>query len=359
MQCRIFSHILLVLLLCHCSAPVIDGRSLNASGGGNLRAASLAAFDEDVRPALSLCAGCHGKVQAPLFLVENNSAAHDAAINNVDFDNIDKSNFLKRILTDKHNCGDCDATGNKVKTALTKWQAARAAAGGGSQELGVETQQLSFPTRSTKVISYDIGKFIGDEYSGGSIMLAVKVRPEQDNKKYSLVNLSVNTDKKDVYVKSIKPLINGKWNSKDAAYKDIACAVKSTTQRPNGHVIHATGTSIVPDDFAAENKLSFAIAEIRLGEDADPSCWSDDIHKDMFTHTIRPIIAAKCGGAGCHASTSSTGEGGSTGVPPDLTSYTTVKNNTDKIKSVLNNHADRIQNLDEDDKEELLDWLGN
>lgn len=349
MLCRIFLLILLAFLLCYCSAPSLDSREIEKSS--DLRSASLTAFDEHVRPALDMCAGCHGKARAPLFMVEDTPTAHDAALSNVNFDNIDKSNFLKRIIKDKHNCGDCE--GETVRSALTKWQEARAAAGN-KDMLGVSTQQLSLPSHPQEK-QWDIGKFISDDYSGGSIMLSVRIEPDSANKRYSLINLSITTDKIDVYIKSIKPLINGKWNSKNTAYKDIACAVKSTEQRPNGHIIQATGTSIVPDDFTADNKLSFAIAEVRLAQEDDPSCWSDDIHKDMFTNSMRPIIADNCEKSGCHGSESR-------GVDGDiLSSYSNVMEKTNTIKAVLTgentNHIDRITALDDDSKQQLLDWL--
>ena len=90
---------------------------------------------------------------------------------------------------------------------------------------------MSVPER-VQVMQWDIGKFISDEYSGGKIMLSVRVKPDSDNKRYSLVNLKIFTDKIDVYVKSIKPLINGKWNSKNTAYNDINCAVKTYLATP-------------------------------------------------------------------------------------------------------------------------------
>ena len=353
MVCRNLLYILLALFLCHCAPAPIDGRSLSSSEG-DLRAASLAAFDAHVRPALSTCAGCHGEKQAPLFLVENTLAAHDVAINNVDFDNIDKSNFLKRIVEQKHNCGDCDATGEKVRTALTEWQAARAAAGNQPSE-GVATQQLSLPA-SKKGMQWDIGMLIDQQLSGGKIALKVVVDPDKDNKKYSLLNLEIYADDIDVYVKGIKILINGKWNSKNTAYNNLACAVKTNSQHPTGHIIRATATSIVPDDFNASNKLSFSFEEIRLGKAEDDSCWSDDIHKDMFTSSIRPIIADNCEKAGCHGNTSP----GDNAY--DLSSYSKVKDKTKTIAAFLteqqNSHTDRIQDLDDDDKQQLLYWLG-
>ena len=351
MSCRIFYPVLLALLLCFCDAPSLNSRSLDAQA--DPRIASLTAFDEHVRPALSLCASCHGKAQAPLFMVEDTATAHDAAIGNVDFDNIDKSNFLKRILEQKHHCGECEATGEKVRAALTKWQEARPSAGN-DDDLGTVTQQLNLPSNPQER-QYDIGKFISDEYSGGSIMLSVRVEPDSDNKRYNLVNLKIITDKIDVYVRGLKPLINGKWNSKYAAYKDIDCAVKSNAKHPEGHIIHATGTSIVPDDFAANNKLSFSIAEIRLAKDDDPSCWNDDIHKDVFTRSIRPIIADNCEQAGCHGNDNPNREA------HDLSSYNSVMAKDIVIESILmgqnERHKERPINPDEDDKQQFLNWL--
>ena len=356
MPCRVFSPVPLALLLCCCAAPSLDSRSLSSADQApqvDLRTVSLAAFDEHVRPALNICTACHGKAQAPLFMVEDTETAHDAAVGNVDFDDIGKSNFLKRILEQEHNCGDCKATGEKVQAALTKWQEARASAG--NDDNSDKTQQLSFPSRA-KEMQWDIGKFIDEKYGGGSIMLSVRVQPDSDSMRYSLVNLNIYTDKIDIYVRGIKPLINDKWDSKNAAYNDIACAVKSTSQRPNGHIIHATGTSIVPNDFDASNKLSFAITELRLAKDDDPSCWSDDIHKDMFTHSIRPIIADNCETANCHNNPA---------VPTyDLSSYTSVKARTDIIKAILkgqvkegDTHKSNPIELNEDDKAQLMDWL--
>ena len=68
-----FSLILFALLLCYCSAPPLNSRGLSHSDDSQVdpRTASLAAFDTHVRPALSVCAGCHGNKQAPLFVVED------------------------------------------------------------------------------------------------------------------------------------------------------------------------------------------------------------------------------------------------------------------------------------------------
>ncbi len=354
MVCRFFPRTLLALLLCCCSAPPLDSHSLSSQDTqGDLTELSHAAFDEHVRPALSLCAGCHGKTQAPPFMVEDTATAHDAALSNVDFDNIEQSNFLKRIVQQKHNCGDCAATGEQVRAALTKWQEIRSATGG-DDDIGDKTQQISFPVRTQKM-QWDIGKFIGEEYSGGSIMLSVRVLPDSSIKRYSLANLSVYTDKTDIYIKGIKPLINDKWNSKNAAYNDIACAVKSTAKRPTGHIIHATGTSIVPDDFSANNKLSFALAELRLAKDDDPSCWSDDIHKDVFTHSIRPIMVNNCEKAGCHGSDNPADDF-------DLSSYKSVMDKTNTIKAILEgendtHNSDVLDKLDDDAQSQLLEWL--
>ena len=360
MPCRVFFPVPLALLLCYCAAPSLDSRSLSRTADQatqvDLRTVSLAAFDEHVRPALSICTDCHGNAQAPLFMVEDTETAHNAAVGNVDFEDIGKSNFLKRILEQQHNCGDCTATGEKVQAALTKWQEARASAGN-DDSLGNKTQQLSFPSRAQKM-QWDIGKFIDAKYGGGPIMLSVRVQPDSDNGRYSLVNLNIYTDKIDIYIKGIKPLINDKWNSNNAAYKDIACAVKSTTQRPNGHIIHATGTSIVPNDFSASNKLSFAVAELRLATDDDPSCWSDDIHKDMFTHSIRPIIADNCEQADCHGTNPPTPDAN------DLSSYSAVKDLNDSIKAIIdgeksddNIHKTNPITLDTDEESQLMDWL--
>ena len=355
MLCRIFFYAILALLLCHCSAPSLDGRGLShGDAQAGQRTASLAAFDEHMRPALSICASCHGKAQAPLFLVEDTATAHDAALGNVDFDNISNSNFLKRIIEQKHNCGDCDATGKKVKAALTKWKEARASAGS-NDEIGNKTPQLSMP-KNAQAMQWDIGKFISDEYSGGRIMLSVRVEPDNDNKMYSLVNLKVYTDKIDVYVRSIKPLINGKWNSKNAAYNDIDCAVKSTAQRPNGHIIHATSTSIPPDDFSADNKISFAVAEVRLAAAKDSSCWSDDIHKDVFTNTVKPIITENCVKSGCHNT-----EARDENTGGNVSSYQAVMDQDNAIKAILTDqnasHTGRIQTMNGEDKQQILDWL--
>ena len=341
---------LLFALLLSCPAPV-SNRSSKDNSQADLRTASLAAFDEHVRPALNLCASCHGNAQAPLFMVEDTEIAHDAAVSNVDFDDLDKSHFLKRIIEQKHNCGDCEATGELVRAALSKWQEARAATGAGN-ELGTVTQQLSFPSHPD-TMQYDIGTLIAKEYAGNIIRLSVKVIP--DNESYSLVNLSVFTDNIDIYIKGIKPLINGKHNSKEDSYNDIACAVKSTEERRTGHIIHATGASIVPDDFSAKNKLSFGIAEIRLARDDDPSCWNDDIHKDVFTDSIRPIIADNCEGAGCHGTVNPVAGG------DILSNYQDVMSKPNIIIGYLKgeneSHKEGLSGLDEDDKQQFLNWL--
>ena len=78
----------------------------------------------------------------------------------------------------------------------------------------------------------------------------------------------------------------------------------------------------------------------------------------MFTNSIKPIIADNCGKAGCHGNNDRpSGESKET----DLSNYTIVMGKKMLIKAIImgeyESHKERISELDEDNKQQILDWL--
>ena len=229
--------------------------------------ASLHLFEKHVMPELVMCASCHASNQAPYFASTEVEQAHQAIIdgNKVDFDNVTNSRLVLRLTEDRHNCGDdCDANGQKLLDALTLWQEGMAKATEQITGKGLRTIGHSLGKRE---VYYDIGSLIGEEYDGGYIMMIATITPLGDTDGgVSLSKLRVSAHEHVIYLKGVKPLIDGEWKSINAIFAPKGCGLLS----PGGGVPRGKDTTVAftPEE-GEEPELSFEFADLRVVEDGE------------------------------------------------------------------------------------------
>lgn len=368
MQIRIESWIYLAPFLVACAAGEI---TRHKASDVDREALSLSLFAEHVMPVLKLCADCHssaGGGQAPLFADDNAEVAHKAIIEGgkVDFANIPSSRLVLRLTEDNHNCkSDCQGNGEKFVDALTIWKDELEAAVISTGDEGLETERRNPKVKS--LLSYDIGELIGDKYADGSIVMEVKFKSMAESENSFIVeNLNITTLEYPVYMREIKPLVNGRWKSGDAAFIDVDCAVHASNY-PATHKLRDTATTIVlkNDDDA----VSFSFAELRIATDNDKVCGrkegtvgdtaesnKDELSakREEFTPGISAIFSAQCGGNGCH------------GAQSNQNTYLTFQQiwpARNVISGRVDNGArpmppsDSGRSLTPDEKTNLLEWL--
>lgn len=346
-----FRHQLFVLVvglvLSACSMP----HATQSIGGSDMTAASLTAFKDHVRPVLQRCATCHSESQAPRFMAtDNEQEAHRMAVGLVDFDDIGKSRLLKRVVKDGHQCGDsgeCAALGDELLAALNKWKSARL--NNRSSPTGKETIAKTL-RQTTEDLTWDIGEMLGSQYKD-KVEVKLTVEAKTDQELYILKNLKVRPDGLDVYIGSIKPLLNGASQS-TTTFNDLNCKVTTATQDSQLTVVD-TGANITPTDFDATNKLSLVFEGLRPAKDNDKNCnnaTTDTTSVPNFA-TVLGILGAENACGSCHG-----GNG-----PGRVNAYSTpgnLRRTGDRVLDILNgadanhNRPDRAasQSLDDDDK---------
>ena len=263
---------------------------------------SVAAFAQHTLPVLEkTCAGCHGNTQAPLFAVSDAEQAHRAIIegNKVNFDDIPNSRLVLRLTEDKHNCvDDCQVTGEKFIAAITAWKNARDKSSQAISAAKIVT--ASFDPRGTKRLRYEIGKLISDQYDDATIMLQVDIQPLGAGGGYVVSNLQVETSSASIYVKGIKPLVNGVWNQLNSSLTGIACVAHP----PASKLYDFAESTIMVEDMNADHQLSFSFAEIRIAATGEQNCEREDSmtaalqqKKKKFNQTMRGQVRSYCS---CH-----------------------------------------------------------
>ena len=235
---------------------------------------SVDAFAQHTLPVLKeMCAGCHGNTQAPLFAVNDAEQAHRAIIegDKVSFDNISNSRLVLRLTADKHNCvDDCQADGEKFIAAITAWKNEREKY---STEIFAASMVTdSFNPRGTKRLRYDIGKLVSDQYDDETIMLQADIKPLDSGGGYVLSNLQIETSSEPVYVKGIKPVVNGVWNQLNSSLTRVACAAHP----PASKLADFADSTIIVEDMKADHQLSFSFTEIRIAAAGDQNCEQGD-----------------------------------------------------------------------------------
>ena len=347
----------LVLILPACSVP---HASHSQQSGGDMTAASLTAFKDHVRPVLSHCGTCHNKSQAPKFMAtDNEQDAHTKAVGLVDFDDISKSRLLVRVVDEEHNCGgDCVALGDNLLAALNKWKSVRI--NNRSSSTGKETIAKTL-RKTTENLTWDIGEMLGSEYKE-KVKVTLTVEPDTDNEVYILKNLQVRPDGLDVYLGTIKPLLNGASQS-TTTFQDLNCkvpAVTTATQDSQLTVV-ANGANINPTDFDATNRLSLAFDDLRLAQDNDENCNdAEDATTDVADFaTVRGILGANNACGSCHP-----------GNGRDVFSTSDVLNQKSaRILAVINgrdpNHNNNrdampiIQNMSQPNKDTVINYINS
>lgn len=254
-----------------CSIEYGSQASLQSSS--NMTAAeaqklSVSAFAKHTLPLLQeMCASCHGNDQSPLFAVSDAKQAHQALIagDKVNFDNINNSRLVLRLTEDNHNCvSRCQADGKRIAAALTAWKSARATTEASATNIVTDSMNPS----GTKRLRYDIGKLIDDQHGNETIMLQVDIKPLSSGGGYVLSNLQVETIDDPVYIKGIKPLVNGDWNQLNSSLTGVACAAHP----PASKLSDFSESTVLVEDMEAAHQLAFAFKEIRIATAEEQNC---------------------------------------------------------------------------------------
>ena len=267
-----------------CSIEYDSPASLQSSNSGNDMTAaeaqrlSVSAFAKHTLPLLQeMCASCHGNDQSPLFAVSDATQAHQTLIagDKVNFDNINNSRLVLRLTEDNHNCeGDCQADGKKIAAALTAWKSARATTEESTKTIATDSMNPS----GTKRLRYDIGKLIDAQYGNETIMLQVDIKPLSAGGGYVLSNIKVETIDEPVYIKGIKPLVNGEWNQLNSSLTGVACAAHP----PASKLSEFSESTILVEDMNAEHQLAFAFKEIRIATAEEQNCEQENTEKGPY-----------------------------------------------------------------------------
>lgn len=215
-------------------------------------------------PELTMCVGCHASDQTPYFASSDVEEAHQAIIdgNKVDFDDIGNSRLVLRLVEDEHNCGgDCQAKGQKLLDAITIWQEGIASVAEQSVDGKLRTIGHSIAKRKAY---YDVGRLVGEEYEGGYIMMLATITPLDDvDGGISLSNLHISAHEHTIYLKKVKPLIDGKWQSVNTVFAPRGCGLAP----PGGVVPSGKDTTIAFTPKEDNNsELAFEFAELRIAE---------------------------------------------------------------------------------------------
>ncbi|MDE3270378.1 MAG: hypothetical protein OYH77_08895 [Pseudomonadota bacterium] len=303
-----FYHNVYVLLALTVGCSVDYSMQVSSQGGGqdmttaDAQRQSVTAFAQHALPLLQeMCANCHGNKQSPLFAVNDARQAHQVIIagNKVNFNDIPNSRLVLRLTDDNHNCAsNCATDGERVAAALNSWRGARA----DTEATTTGLVTASFNPSGAKRLRYDIGKLIDAKQHGDeTIMLQVDIKPLSAGGGYVLSNIQVESRNVPVYIKGIKPLVNGVWNQLNSSLTAVACAAHP----PASKLSNFSESTIIVDD--ATHQLAFAFEEVRIATAVEPNCQSettvDDVtlqrKKNEFNYSMRGNFRAYCS---CHVS---------------------------------------------------------
>ena len=321
---------------------------------------SVGAFAQHTLPLLKeMCAGCHGNTQAPLFAVSDAEQAHRAIIegDKVSFADIPNSRLVLRLTADKHNCADdCQTDGEKFIAAITAWKNEREKSS--TEVLAASIVTDSFNPRGTKRLRYDIGKLVSDQYDDETIMLQADIKPLDSGGGYVLSNLQIETSSEPVYVKGIKPVVNGVWNQLNSSLTRVACAAHP----PASKLADFADSTIIVEDMKADHQLSFSFAEIRIAAAGDQNCEEDSMttaereafqqKKNEFNQTTRSNVRSYCS---CHGPYF---EGDTAFKRVWINRENIVRRMTVSNERIMPPPKAAVQ-LPENIKEEMLEWLSD
>ena len=322
-------------------------------------------LSEHVLPELQdSCGGCHAENQTPFFASDDAEIARRAIIDGgkVDFTDITKSRLVLRLSKDNHNCPDnCQEDSQRFVEVLTLWKKSKVV-----QPIdGLKT--IDHKLGSSGSLSYDLSNL---QISG---QLLAEVELLSRGHGYLLRNLRLETGEQAVFVRVIKPLINNRWNALNTSFLQINCAIDP----PGGRLQGRAATTIVADNLGSSNKLAFVFTELRLATDDDPTCRDDEASTPLiddpprpvnpppqtdqkqtdFIAKIRPIMVDSCQGANCHTTTNRS----------YLFNYRQAYQRRTTIDQRITSDNDNLRmppadsgfQLDNDDRNTLLDWLND
>ncbi|WPU63375.1 hypothetical protein [Peredibacter starrii] len=102
------------------------GTTTGGTGGGTETQTSLMAYQGTVYPisrsSAYSCVGCHMST-SPRHASDNAQTAHDATLGVVDFNTPSNSRIVRKMRTERHNCGaNCDSIATQYENAIIEWR---------------------------------------------------------------------------------------------------------------------------------------------------------------------------------------------------------------------------------------------
>ena len=102
------------------------GTTTGGTGGGTETPTSLMAYQATVYPisrsSAYSCVGCHMST-SPRHASDNAQTAHDATLGVVDFNTPSNSRIVRKMRTERHNCGaNCDSIATQYENAIIEWR---------------------------------------------------------------------------------------------------------------------------------------------------------------------------------------------------------------------------------------------
>lgn len=102
------------------------GTTTGGTGGGTETQTSLMAYQATVYPisrsSAYSCVGCHMST-SPRHASDNTQTAHDATLGVVDFNTPSNSRIVRKMRTERHNCGaNCDSIATQYENAIIEWR---------------------------------------------------------------------------------------------------------------------------------------------------------------------------------------------------------------------------------------------
>ncbi|HUP56985.1 MAG TPA: hypothetical protein VM598_05985 [Bdellovibrionota bacterium] len=282
---------LVVLLLFAAVAPALTGclgmgktedavyvnhRSALSCGGG---ASGLEAFRESVWPLVRAnCTSCHAATLRP-FASPDAQTAYTEAVKYTDLDNVASSRFVAKVK-DAHCGGYCSNGGPgaaAMTAALTAWKGAvgSCAAPGGGIANNVTTTPQALPS--------PLGAYVANNAAGGTWSRMRFPLPQvQAGAVFEVMVQSFQTDGYrfkeprlaapggTLYIKNVKILLNGIYNSVNATYTVIENFVNPAGPVPPllttamGYPVLSSDAMIVSQDLGvAQDRISISFEILR------------------------------------------------------------------------------------------------
>ncbi len=358
-----------LLLLTACTIEHISSRhSADAQ-------ASLDLFKTHVHPLLTemKCAGCHTSKGNGEFADEDIEIAHTAALaeSRVDFSDIKNSLLVTRQVPSNHNCdktsGECDKNAEKLIAALIKWQESRDSDAGKSLLLTDEkdADQGETGDYTDHKLQFAIDKLMNSNASG-NVTLEVTASKSSSANLLTLKNFKLNTTADHIFLGGFRAKRNGKYSS-DLSKMRVCTLAKPSSEKKTTEFSKIEISFSLEDGDSSPNMIAFGLKDLRVAT-SDDECEGESIDGDDLGEArtvfndkeqdIGQIISSNCT-TSCHNQISRQGSDLSTFDDFYAARQEIIRRVDCSLQAYANKCMPKPQrnNLQEEQKIELLDWL--